>query len=227
LPIPVPVAKGQPGEGFPWPWSIYRWLEGETVSLDRLPDLTGFARDLAAFLATLQRLDATGGPLPGLHSAFRGGSLEIFDPQTRLTIEALHNEIDAAAATEAWETALAAKWRHPPVWFHGDVAVANLLLRQGRLGAVIDFGCSGVGDPACDTVIAWTLFSGESRAAFKAGLDLDGATWARGRGWALWKALITLAEYRATDLAKAEDARRVLKAVLDEHKEEPKNNPGW
>lgn len=222
LPIPVPVAKGQPGEGFPWPWSIYRWLEGETVTLDRLPDLTGFAGDLAAFLAALQRIDATGGPPPGLHSAFRGGPLETYDPETRRTIEALHNEIEAEDATAIWETALAAKWLHPPIWFHGDVAVANLLLRQDRLGAVIDFGCSGVGDPACDTVMAWTFFAGESRAAFKAGLDLDAATWARGRGWALWKALITLAEYRSSDPVKAEDSRRILKEILDEHK----NNPG-
>lgn len=222
LPIPVPVAKGQPGEGFPWPWSIYRWIEGETVRLDRVADLTGFAGDLAAFLAALQKVDPTGGPPPGPHSFFRGGPLETYDQETRLSIQALRGDIDATAATEVWETALAAKWRNAPVWFHGDVAVANLLLKQGRLGAVIDFGCSGVGDPACDTVIAWTFFSGDSRAAFKTGLPLDAATWARGRGWALWKALITLAEFRYSDLIKAADSRRVIKEVLEEHK----NNPG-
>ena len=92
-----------------------------------------------------------------------------------------------------WEDALAATWRGKPVWVHGDVAASNLLVRNGRLGAVIDFGSSGIGDPACDVTIAWTLFSGESREAFRAALPVDAATWARGRGWALWKALITFA----------------------------------
>ncbi len=101
-----------------------------------------------------------------------------------------------------------------PVWVHGDVAVGNLLVRDGRLSAVIDFGSSGVGDPACDTVIAWTLFTGESREAFRATLGMDNATWARGRGWALWKALITILGNREMDPAKADDSRRVLAEVL-------------
>jgi aminoglycoside phosphotransferase (APT) family kinase protein len=117
-----------------------------------------------------------------------------------------------------WEAALNATWPGPPVWVHGDVAVGNLLVQEGRLSAVIDFGCSAVGDPACDLVIAWTLFAGASRAAFVAGMPVDAAAWARGRGWALWKALITLAGYLHTDLEKAGEARRIIAAVLADHR---------
>ncbi len=214
LPIPIPLAMGTPAEGFPWNWSIYRWLEGETASLENITNLTEFATTLAHFLAALQRIDSTGGPPPGLHSAFRGGPLETYDAETRRAIIALNDEIKAEAVTTVWETALVAKWHGPPVWFHGDVAAGNLLVSQGKLSAVIDFGCSGVGDPACDVTIAWTLFSGPSREAFRAALPMDSATWARGRGWALWKALITLAEYINTDSLKAGEARRVIAEVL-------------
>lgn len=217
LPIPVPLALGIPAEGFPWNWSIYRWLEGDTASRERIDDLNEFATTLAHFLAALQGVDSTGGPPPGLHGGFRGGPLDTYDAETRRTIVALDDEIDVEAATAVWEAALAAPWHGPPVWFHGDVAVGNLLVRDGRLRVVIDFGCSGVGDPACDVTIAWTLFSGESREAFRAALPVDRATWARGRGWALWKGLITLAGHRDTDPAKARAGRRVIDEVIADH----------
>jgi aminoglycoside phosphotransferase (APT) family kinase protein len=116
-----------------------------------------------------------------------------------------------------WKAALAAAWHGPPVWFHGDVAAGNLLVEGGRLSAVIDFGTSGVGDPSCDLAIAYTLFRGESRDAFRAALQLDDATWARGRGWALWKSLITLAEHIDTNPSEAGIARRVIDEVLADH----------
>lgn len=114
-----------------------------------------------------------------------------------------------------WEDAVGATWLGDPVWFHGDVAGGNLLVRDGRLAAVIDFGTSGVGDPACDVVVAWTLLDGPARQAFRDALGVDGATWSRGRGWALWKALITLAG--ATEDAAAEESRAVLEVVLADH----------
>jgi aminoglycoside phosphotransferase (APT) family kinase protein len=219
LPIPTPLAMGVPGEGYPWPWSIYRWLDGEVATIRRIADLREFAVALAEFLTALQGIDPTGGPPPGPHSFYRGGSLTVYDAETRRSIAALEGQIDTAAATAAWEAALHATWQGPPVWLHGDVAVGNLLVKEGRLSAVIDFGCSAVGDPACDLTIAWTLLSGQSREAFRAGVPVDGAAWARGRGWALWKALITLAEYMHTDALKAEEARRVIGEVLAEHKQ--------
>lgn len=216
-PIPVPLAKGVPAEGYPRPWSVYRWLEGEPATAATIPDLTGFAHDLAHFLTALQRIDPTEGPPAGPHSFFRGGPLGVYDAETRAALAALQGKVDTRAAAEVWEAALASKWEGAPVWVHGDVAVGNLLVREGRLSAVIDFGCCAVGDPACDLVIAWTFFSGESREAFRAALALDEETWARGRGWALWKAIIVLAEHTETNAHNAEQARQVITEVLADH----------
>jgi aminoglycoside phosphotransferase (APT) family kinase protein len=217
LPIPVPLAKGIPGNGYPWPWSVYRWLEGENATLERITDLSQFAILLAEFLLALQRIDATDGPPAGEHNFFRGGPLMTYDAETRETIQELAGEVDTDAATRVWDAALETTWQGAPVWIHGDVAVGNLLVRDGRLCAVIDFGCSSIGDPACDLVMAWTFFSGQSREAFKATLGLDHGTWARARGWALWKALITLTEHIDSNPGKATEARRVIAEVLADH----------
>jgi aminoglycoside phosphotransferase (APT) family kinase protein len=211
LPVPVPVAAGAPDAAYPWPWSVYRWLEGSDAVSSPVSDLPGLATDLAAFLVALQQVDPTGGPAPGQHCWWRGAPLTHYDVETRRAIDLLGDAIDGRAATAVWERALAGEWQLPPRWFHGDVAVGNLLVREDRLAAVIDFGTSGVGDPACDLVIAWTLFDGASRTAFEAGLDLDDGTWARGRGWALWKALIVRA---GTAEGDATDAARVIAAAL-------------
>ena len=217
LPIPVPVAMGQPGEGYPWNWSIYRWLDGVPASTATIDDLTVFAETLANFLVCLQRINATGGPPPGPHNFFRGGPLETYDAETRNAIAAVSDLIDVELATAVWEAGLSATWDGVPVWVHGDVAAGNLLIRDGRLAAVIDFGSSGIGDPACDVTIAWTFLSGNSREAFQVALPLDAATWARGRGWALWKALITYAGNLERDPVAALSARRVIDDVLAEH----------
>jgi len=217
LPIPAPLAQGAPGEGYPFPWSVYRWLPGETAATTRIDDLSAFATTLAHFLAALQRIDPAGGPPPGPHNFFRGGPVATYDADTRRAIEALRGEIDAAAATAVWDAALAAPWPGPPVWFHGDVAVGNLLVRDGRLSAVIDWGCAGVVDPACDLVIAWTFLSGESRETFRAALPLDRATWARARGWALWKALIIVVGHADTTAPEAARSRLIIGDVLAEH----------
>jgi aminoglycoside phosphotransferase (APT) family kinase protein len=221
LPIPVPLAMGIPADGYPWHWSIYRWIEGESATFERIADLRQFTTTLAQFLAALQRIAPAGGPPPGQHNFYRGGPLSIYDTETRHAIAALDDKIDANAVTAVWETALKAVWRGSPVWLHGDVSAGNLLLNAGRLSAVIDFGCSGVGDPACDLTIVWTLLSRESREAFSAALPLDDATWARGRGWALWKGLITLVKHITADPLEAEKARRVIDEVLADHQHAP------
>ncbi len=217
LPIPVPLAMGVPADGYPWHWSVYRWIEGETASIERIAALRQFATALAQFLVALQRIDATGGPPSGPHNFYRGGPLITYDGETRQAIAALDGEIDTDAVTAVWDAALAATWHGPPVWFHGDISVGNLLVEWGRLSAVIDFGTSGVGDPACDLAIAWTLFEGESREAFRAALPLDNATWARGRGWTLWKALIVAAGLPGTNPLEARKSRRVIDEVLADH----------
>ncbi|WP_437752364.1 aminoglycoside phosphotransferase family protein [Sorangium sp. So ce1389] len=219
LAVPAPLALGRPAFGYPWPWSIYGWIEGETASVERIADLAGFATELGRFLVALQRIDAAGGPLAGEHNFFRGGPLSVYDVETRQTIAAVAREVDAGEATEVWEAALAARWQGPPVWVHGDIAVGNLLIKEGCLRAIIDFGSSGVGDPACDLVITWTFLAGESRDAFRAAVPADSATWARARGWALWKALITFARNGRSHPAE-KPPRDVIAEVLAEHRQQ-------
>jgi aminoglycoside phosphotransferase (APT) family kinase protein len=218
LPIPVPLAMGVPAGDYPWPWSVYQWLDGEIATVGHIADLREFAVKLAEFLIALMRIDSTGGPPPGPHNFYRGVPPSVYDGETRQAIEILNDKIDRDACTEVWEAALASTWQDAPVWFHGDVASGNLLVKDGRLSAVIDFGTSGVGDPACDLAIAWTLFEGESREAFRSALPLDHATWARGRGWTLWKALIVYAGLPGTNKLEVEKQRRVIDEVLADHK---------
>lgn len=217
LAIPVPLAKGTPAEGYPWHWSVCRWLEGETATLERITDLRQAATDLAQFVAALQRVDPTDGPRAGDHN-LRGVPLALRDRPTRAAIAALHGVIDADAVTTAWEAALQApEWDRAPVWFHGDLLPGNLLVEGGRLSAVIDFGGLGVGDPACDLMIAWGLFSGESRDVFRSAVAVDDATWARGRGHALSQALIFIPYYSDTNPVGVGIARRAIQEVLADH----------
>jgi aminoglycoside phosphotransferase (APT) family kinase protein len=206
LPIPEPVALGEPSAEFPRPWSVRRWIEGRPVTDDL--DQDRLALDLAEFVLALRAVDATGGPVAGEHSFWRGGPLSSYDEETRSCLAAL--ELDDAGV---WETALASQWEQPPVWFHGDLAVGNLLAREGRLAAVIDFGTCGVGDPACDLVIAWTFFEDPAREVFREAVGLDAQTWARARGWALWKALLGLVDDRGSM-----GDRRTVERVLAEHR---------
>jgi len=218
LPIPAPVAKGQPAAGYPFPWSVYRWLPGEPAATGHIADHRAFAADLAAFLGALYRIDAADGPPAGAHSFYRGGSLAVYDPETRAAIATLADEIDTGTVAAIWEEALATTWQGSPVWVHGDVAVGNLLVDDGRLSAVIDFGSSAVGDPACDTVIAWTFFTGESRAVFRRDLPVSPDVWVRGRGWAMWKALILIAQQRESIPARADEHRRILREVISDYR---------
>ncbi len=217
LPIPVPLAQGKPGRGYPWPWSVYEWIDGAPLMTHQVADLPRLAADVAGFLAALYAVDAAGGPGPGKHNFYRGGPLVVYDAETRAALDSLRGHIDTAAAADVWATALRATWHGAPVWFHGDIAPGNLLTERGRLSAVIDFGTSGVGDPSCDAVIAWTVFSGESRRVFAADLPVDEAAWARGRGWAIWKAMIVLVKALDSDLADAEECKRVIAEVIADH----------
>lgn len=220
LSIPVPLARGMPGAGYPWHWSIYRWIEGENSTLDRMADPAQVARDLAQFITALQRIDPTGGPPPGSHNSERGVPLALRDSEVQAALAQLHGLIDTGAVAAAWETALQAPvWDGPPAWIHGDLQSGNLLVQQGRLSGVIDFGCLGVGDPACDLQVAWNLFSSEAREVFRKTLQPDDASWARGRGWALSFALIALPYYLHTNPALVSIARHAIAEVLDEYRQ--------
>ncbi|MDQ2846769.1 MAG: aminoglycoside phosphotransferase family protein [Actinomycetota bacterium] len=217
VPVPVPLAKGAPGAGYPFAWSVRRWLDGEPALTASIADLPALATDVARFLVALQGIDPTGGPQAGEHTFYRGAPLAHYDAETRHALGALAARIDTTSIGQVWEVALSSNWDRAPVWFHGDIASGNLLVREGRLAAVIDFGTSGVGDPACDLVLAWTMLRGESRARFRATMNLDPATWARARGWALWKALICLARDIDTDPDAAAINRRIIDEVVADH----------
>lgn len=218
LPIPAPLACGAPTDEYPWPWSVRRWIDGYVATRESIRDPVRFARQLAEFLLALQRVDPTGGPAAGAHSFYRGASPGVYDAETRDAIGALAPRIDASSAVAVWEAALAAIWTGDPVWFHGDVAAGNLLVDgDGQLLAVLDFGTCGVGDPACDLVIAWTLLDRDGRAAFRSCMAPDPAMWARARGWALWKALITISAPDVSPIA-AGPSEHVVDEVLAEYR---------
>jgi aminoglycoside phosphotransferase (APT) family kinase protein len=217
LPIPQPLAMGAPGCGFPWPWSVHRWIDGRPLTMDAVADLPQFAADLADFLAALYKIDPADGPRPGTHNFFRGGPLTVYHDETRESLEVLDGHIDTELAAEVWQAALDAGWHGSDVWFHGDAQPGNLLVNNGRLSAVLDFGTSGVGDPACDTTIAWTFLSGQSSRVFKERLPVDSATWVRGRGWAIWKAMKVLAAALESDPQDAALTVGVIQKVLADH----------
>jgi aminoglycoside phosphotransferase (APT) family kinase protein len=219
LAIPVPLVKGEPGQGYPWHWAIYPWLEGENETIDRIADPLQTAIKLAQFITALQQIDATGGPLAVDHNS-RGASLATRDREVRQAIAAMRGTIDTDAATRVWEAALQTpQWNRDPVWFHGDMLPGNLLFKRGRLSAVIDFGGLAVGDPACDLMIAWGLFSGESRKVFRAALEVDDATWERGRGHALAQAVIFIPYYIDSNPVGVGYARRAIDEILADHSE--------
>lgn len=217
LPISTPLGRGESGAGYPFSWSIYGWLDGEPASADRIADPVRFALDLAGFLAALRSVDPADGPRPGVHNWFRGGTLRTFDGLAQDALTDLDGHVDVDLAREIWKNALDARWDGVESWFHGDVARGNLLLKDGELAAVIDFGTCGVGDPSCDLAVAWTLLSAEGRKAFRERLSVDEAQWARGRGWALWKTLVTCAYSVEDDDEDAHDARHVLGEIFSEY----------
>ncbi|MFI5589739.1 aminoglycoside phosphotransferase family protein [Amycolatopsis sp. NPDC051758] len=218
LPVPVPLGAGKPGAGYPFPWSVLSWLPGGPLDPDGVADP---AEGLAGFFAALRRADTTGGPPPQWSNGFRGVSTTderdsaIAPVRLASRIEALAGLIDVGAVAAVWEAARAAPpWDGPPVWIHGDPAPANLLARDGRLSAVIDFGTMAVGDPACDLIAAWSVLSPAGRRVFRAALDIDDATWARGRAWGLTAVLPTRAELTGPDAGRA---RRRLDELVADH----------
>jgi len=216
LPIPVPLAKGKPDRKYPYHWSVYKWLKGQNASIDQLVDPSQTATELAQFITALQKIDTTGGPLAEEHN-LRGVSLKTKDRLTRESIATLKGAIDTDRAFAVWDEAVqATEWNNKPVWFHGDLLIGNVLFDRGRLSAVIDFGGLGVGDPACDLTIAWSLFSGESRKLFGKTLNVDDATWSRGRGQALSQAVIFIPYYLNTNPLGVKYARQMIREILAE-----------
>jgi aminoglycoside phosphotransferase (APT) family kinase protein len=216
--VPTPLELGTPTEDYPWYWTVNKWIKGENAITGKIDDSYQLGLDLGQCITALQQIDPSDGPLPGRHNFRRGEPLAKRDDEVRKAIEKLHGDIDTNIATKAWEAALKAPlWGKSPVWIHGDLHAGNLLVDQGRLCAIIDFGGLGVGDPACDWLFAWNLLSVKTREKLREALSVDDATWARGRGWALYVGLTALPDHRISNPVFAGIARRLIEEVLEDH----------
>ncbi len=208
LDVPEPLALGRPTVRYPLPWAVYRWIDG-TPYADGLVDHVEAARDLAVFVRELRTLDHTGASPTGR------APLGDLDGVTREWVGACAAEVDVTAAERAWTHALdAPPWDGVPVWVHTDLLRPNLLVREGRLRAVLDFGEVGVGDPAHDVAAAWAVFDAPARRAYREALEVDDATWARARGYALHQAAAIIPYYRETNPAFVATAVRTVEQVL-------------
>jgi aminoglycoside phosphotransferase (APT) family kinase protein len=215
LAVPEPLALGAPGAGYPFSWGVYRWLEGEPFQRDQLADPMAAARELAEFVRCLQTVDTTGAPVPPDDPFSRGTPLAPRDALFREALDELRDEFDTGFVLAAWEASLAADtWDGPPKWIHGDLMPGNVLVVDGRLAAVIDFGTAWAADPAGDLFAAWYLFEGDSRRAFRDVMDVNQDTWTRARGWVLSLEMIAIPYYRTRNPAAVCDAHPFVAEIL-------------
>jgi aminoglycoside phosphotransferase (APT) family kinase protein len=217
LTIPEPLWAGVAAEGYPWPWSIRRWLDGRDAAHAGVPNRLQAAKDLGGFLTALRAIDARGGPPAGRANHGRGLPLARLDKRVRGDLARLGGEIDVGPPLSAWDEALSAPaWSGPGAWLHGDLHPSNLLVRDGRIVAVLDFGLLGVGDPAADLFVGWSLLDAPARAVFRDAAAADDAMWKRGRGWAVFNAVIALAFYLKTNPVLYQMARRTLAEIASQ-----------
>ncbi|NBO24421.1 MAG: aminoglycoside phosphotransferase family protein [Chlamydiae bacterium] len=217
--IPAPIKMGKPSADYPYPFSIYKWLPGKSINLLTLTDQEKeqLAFDVAKFLKELQAITDVEGPGPGQHNWWRGDHVSVYDKGAREQIAELAEIIDASKALALWDQACETKWDETPVWIHGDFAIGNILMEDGKLSSVIDFGGAAVGDPACDLVIAWTYLSGKAREIFISKMDMDDDTWLRARVWALWKATFELCQIEDKKSPEACLQKTVIFNILNDY----------
>jgi aminoglycoside phosphotransferase (APT) family kinase protein len=216
--IPVPLRIGKPSDAYPFHFSIYQWLDGESANNIHIDpkNKESLAPALASFLKELQRIDPKDGPTPGQHNWWRGDHVSVYDQQARNQIAELKAIIDSDSALALWENAISSRWCKNPVWVHGDFAIGNILINEGTLSGIIDFGGIGVGDPACDLVISWTFLEGRSREIFHDYMELDTDTWTRARGWALWKATFELCNREDKNDQESIKQKHIIEDILSE-----------
>jgi aminoglycoside phosphotransferase (APT) family kinase protein len=213
--VPRPLGLGTPDDAYPFRWAVYDWIEGDPARCER-DDTPTFARDVARFVASLRAVEV---PAEGTAPrSYRGGRLAERDADTRTAIAACAGEIDAPLVREIWADALRLPaYDGPPQWFHSDLKPDNLIVANGRLRGVIDFGGVAVGDPAVDQIFAWNFLTGDARATFRDALGADDATWARGRAWALTIGLVALPYYAVSNPRLAAVSRTQIAAVVDDY----------
>lgn len=215
LPIPEPLALGVPGADYPFTWGVYRWLDGDSYEASPPADPVAAARELAEFVRCLQTVDTTGAPVPSDDPFDRGTPLTPRDGLFREALDELRDDFDTGLLLAAWEASLAADtWDGTPTWIHGDLMPGNVLVADGKLSAVIDFGTARAADPAGDLLAAWYMFDGASRQAYREAMEVDHDTWARARGWALSLTLIAIPYYRTRNPAVVADAKPFIAEIL-------------
>ncbi|GGO24138.1 aminoglycoside phosphotransferase family protein [Micromonospora parathelypteridis] len=210
--VPEPLGLGEPGEGYAGPWTAYRFIPGEPAQLDRIGDLDRFALDLASVVAALRGIDTGGRAWSG---SGRGGPLPAQDAGVRSALALSGGLTDTARLAEVWDRCRDTPGQDAAVWIHADLMPGNLLVRDGRLAAVIDMETVNVGDPAVDLMPAWNMLDAGARETYRRALGVDDAMWERGRGWALLQAINALPYYIETNPAMAGIAQRTLRAVLE------------
>jgi aminoglycoside phosphotransferase (APT) family kinase protein len=207
--VPVPIAKGEPGDGYPYPWLVYPWLEGEDLEHSHVDDLSQLAQDVARFVLALEKVD----PMDGPPSRW---DLSNEDKAARSAINELEGMFDVNRLTAIWDAALrAGNWNRRPVWAHNDLLPGNVLIRNGRLSGIIDWGAAGVGDPARDAMLAWAL-PPDARVVYRSSLGFDDTTWTRARGWVVLQCAQYIPYYANTIPDAVAGAKRRLHAVMEE-----------
>jgi aminoglycoside phosphotransferase (APT) family kinase protein len=207
--VPEPVAVGEPGEGYPFRWAVYRWIPGTVVDAGGPVTASGrLVDDLVTLIAALRDLPVAGAPVQPSRR-----TLHDHDPGVRLALR--HMGDGAAAAERAWDAALGLPGHDgPPTWVHGDLFGPNVLVADGRIAGVLDWGCTGLGDPACDLALALVPLAGAARDQLRRDLAIDDLLWARARGWVLRTAITGIPYYRRTNPGFVTRARRNLDAAL-------------
>lgn len=225
--VPEVVAVGEPDLGYPERWAVVRWLEGDVPTVADSashtgPARPGLARDLAAVVIALRDIQVPDGALvdPQLRS-YRGDPLQSMDETTRGNLAACRDisglDLDFEAALRVWEEAMALPQTgsgSEPRWYHGDLMAENLLVRGGRLAAVLDFGVLAVGDPTVDLIVAWEVLDPPARDVFRRAVGPDETSWLRGRAWSLSLALMTFPYYSSTMPDRCASRLAVVRSVL-------------
>lgn len=217
LKIPNPLHIGKASTDYPFNWSIYKWIDGKSlnqVSRHNL-DLEEIAQTLANFIKEIHKIDTTNAPEAGEHNFYRGCDLGIYQSQAIDNILTLKDIIDDKRAISIMQTATKSKWSKNPIWIHGDLAIGNILIKDNKINAIIDFGGMAIGDPACDLVLYWNFFEGKSQEIFKSELNLDQNTWNRARGWALWKACFEITSLQDNKSEQYLGWLKILKNILE------------
>ncbi len=217
--IPKVIGAGGPTNEFPFPWSVTNWMEGYDATANNIVDWLTAAEKLGQFTRAFRSQNTSGAPLAGKHNAFRGTALANLDQIARNAIDALGDLFDMASLLNSWDKALPVPpWAGPPVWIHGDIHAANIIVRNGNVAGIIDFGLMGVGDPACDLALGWSFLPSNARDRFRAAADVDDATWQRGKGWGLYVGVIALSYYRDRNPTLSGIAEKAIQAVIKDSK---------